>query len=330
MERLQKKCLMASLLTHGALVLALVFGAAFIKHEAPEPLQQSAVLQMITLPAELTDGMTQIGGGSPQSASVAPAPAAPVQPERQAEPEPAPVPPTPTPVVESPRPVVEPPTVKAVEPPPVPKPKELEKVKPAPKPKLEKVVETPKPKPAPAPEKKKIAVVLDTVVRKPDTAKDRQKEEQRQADERARQAADRQRQNVQTALKNLDRLGSTLSTGTTVDVASLGVGSGGWGGTGPTLVNYAQWVKEIYDRHWIVTDAVKSDDGIVKVEIVVQRNGDARGKILRGSGDATLDRTVQTALDRVKNIGYPFPDGAKDSSRTFIINFNVKSRRGAG
>lgn len=324
MERLQKKCLMASLLTHGALVLALVFGAAFIKPDAPEILPQSVPLQMITLPTELTDGMTKMGGGSPQPAASAPAPtAAPAQPQREPEPEPAPAPPTPAP--EPPRPVVVEP-VRAPEPPPVPKPEKLEKVKPVTKPEIKKTVEKLKP----APEKPKIKVNLEPVVMAKDTSRDRQKEEQRKADERAKRDADRQRQKIDTALKNIDRLGNTLSTGTTVDVASLGVGSGGWGGTGPTLVNYAQWVKEIYDRNWIVTDAVKSDDGIVKVEIVVKRNGDARGKILRGSGDATLDRTVQRALDSVRNIGYPFPDGAKDSSRTFIINFNVKSRRGAG
>ena len=323
MERLQKKCLMGSLLTHGALVLAMLFGAAFIKPDAPEILPPPVPLQMITLPAELTDGMTKMGGGSPQPVASAPAPAAPAQPQR--EPEPTPAPPTPAP--EPPRPVVVEP-VKVAEPPPVPKPKELEKVKPVtkPKPTPTKVVEKPKP----APEKPKIKVNLDPVVVAKDTWRERQKEDQRKADERAKRDLERQRQKIDTALKNLDRLGSSLSTGTTVDVASLGVGSGGWGGTGPTLVNYAQWVKEIYDRHWIVTDAVKSDDGIVKVEIVVQRNGDARGKILRGSGDATLDRTVQRALDSVRNIGYAFPKDAKDSSRTFIINFNVKSRRGAG
>ncbi len=325
MERLQKKCLMGSLLTHGALVLAMLFGAAFIKPDAPEILPQSVPLQMITLPAELTDGMTKMGGGSPQPAAAAPTPAAPAQPQRQPEPEPTPAPPTPAP--EPPRPVVVEP-VKVAEPPPVPKPEKLEKVKPVTKPEVKKIVE--KPKPAPAPEKPKIKVKLDTVVRTQNTSPDRQKEAQRQAAERAKRDADRQRQKIAAALNNIDRLGSSLSTGTTVDVASLGTGSGGWGGTGPTLVNYAQWVKEIYDRHWIVTDAVKSDDGIVKVEIVVQRNGDARGKILRGSGDATLDRTVQRALDSVRNIGYAFPKDAKDSSRTFIINFNVKSRRGAG
>lgn len=321
MGRLEKKCLMGSFLTHAALVGALLFGAAFIKPKAPEVPPQPNILHLIKLPDKLTDGLTQMGGGG----AATPPPPQPVQ-EQQA-PTPAPAAPEP-PVVEPepPRPApVEP--VRPVEPPPpVPQPKKLEPKKLEPK-----KVEPKKAEPKPAPPKPKIEVNLTPVRVKTDEAKKKREAELKAQQQAAKAAAEKQRQVMANLNKSLNRLENNLSESSTVSVSVQGPSSGsGWGGVGPTLVNYAQWVKEIYDRNWIVPDAVTSDYGIVRVEIVVQRNGDARGRIVKPSGDALLDRTVQGALDRVRNIGYPFPEGATEKSRTFTINFNLKSRRQAG
>jgi TonB family protein len=210
---------------------------------------------------------------------------------------------------------------------------------------------TPPPKKAPtkAPEPvkqepKKVVIKpnLAMVDRSKTTDADAKKKAAAAAAEKARAEANakaiRDARNRQTAVNNaigraFDNLNEGLSqSGGGLDFPTIGAGSGkGWGiGSGPTLMNYAQYVREIYDLHWIVTDAVQGDAGIVRVEVVVQRNGAARGKIIKPSGNTMLDRSVQAALDKVKNIGKPFPEGATDSSRTFIINFNLTSKRGLG
>jgi len=51
--------------------------------------------------------------------------------------------------------------------------------------------------------------------------------------------------------------------------------------------------------------------------------------IVTPSGDASVDASVQKTLDRVTFIA-PFPDGAKETERTYIINFNLKSKRMLG
>jgi hypothetical protein len=49
-------------------------------------------------------------------------------------------------------------------------------------------------------------------------------------------------------------------------------------------------------------------------------------KIIRKTGDAALDRSVQRALDHVKTIGKSFPSGSKDSQRTFTLDFTPRIR----
>jgi TonB family protein len=52
-------------------------------------------------------------------------------------------------------------------------------------------------------------------------------------------------------------------------------------------------------------------------------------RILNRSGDAQVDASVQRTLDRVTFVA-PFPDGATEKERTFIINFNLKAKRMLG
>jgi hypothetical protein len=42
-----------------------------------------------------------------------------------------------------------------------------------------------------------------------------------------------------------------------------------------------------------------------------------------------VDASVQRTLDRVKFIA-PFPEGATEKERTYIINFNLKAKRMLG
>jgi len=43
--------------------------------------------------------------------------------------------------------------------------------------------------------------------------------------------------------------------------------------------------------------------------------------------DSRLD--VERTLERVTTMGRPFPEGAKDKQRSYIIPFNMKTKRGA-
>jgi TonB family protein len=348
MERLQKKCMVGSLMTHCALVGVLSLAAAFTKNETFKPITQEKPLPSIpinVIPQELIDGLTHIGGGGGKPA------AAPKKEEPKQEPvaQPPPVASVSQPL---PEPTAPPKTEKPVETPKAEKPVEKPVVDPL------KLPEKPKKPIKRAPEKNKlkddgknetkpeskepkkpdtkVKVNLDAITRDNNENINRQKQlaaAQRLREERAEQAAAAQRERLSNTFSNigkgLDTLKSSLASGSVAIIEGTGPGSGG-PGSGQTFVNYAQWVKEIYDRNWTVSDSVIGDDGIVRVEIVVQRNGTARGKIIKSSGNAALDRTVKAAIDRVSNIGYPFPEGSTDNTRTFIINFNLSSKRQTG
>jgi TonB family protein len=339
MERLQKKCMLGSLMTHCALVGVLSL-AAFTSQPTFKPLTISETPP--NLPFEMikvTDGDTVIGGGGGRP------PAAPQK--KQEEPVPAPPQVAPAPVQAAPEPVPVPPPAKAekvVEPPraekpvntavvnefkPVDKPKKQTKSKPADKPKDKDDEKSTAKNDTKKPETKKVAVNLNATVRSNDVDVKRQQQLAQARQEReavaAAQRATAARQAVFANIgKNVDRLGSSLSDGG----VSIDLPPGP--GYGQTFMNYAQYVKEIYDRSWIVPDSVVANEGVVRVEIVVQRNGTARGRVLKSSGNATLDRSVQNALNSVSNIGHPFPEGSTDNTRTFIINFNLSSKRQAG
>jgi len=325
-------------MTHCALVGVLCL-AAFTSQptfkEITKDTPPMPPLTNIILPPELTDALTHIGGGGGKPA------AAPKKEEPKQEPvaQPPPVA-APQPV---PEPVTPPKLEKPVEVPKAEKPLDVTVVNPYKAP--EKRTKTPKPKPVAKPqddeveappkkitktnEPKKVAVSLNPVVRNSeDPAKAKKAAEALRQKELIAQQEQYQKlmkDKLATIGKNIDSLNNNLSSGGGVSI-DLPEGPG----IGKTFVNYAQWVKEIYDRNWTVSDSVIGDDGIVRVEIVVQRNGTARGKIIKSSGNAALDRTVKAAIDRVSNIGYPFPAGSTDNTRTFIINFNLSSKRQTG
>ena len=48
-------------------------------------------------------------------------------------------------------------------------------------------------------------------------------------------------------------------------------------------------------------------------------------KILSGCGDASIDGTVDATLKRIRKVP-PFPAGAKESTRTYIIGFNLLAK----
>jgi len=294
MNRLQKKCLIATTGFHLLLVLTILFGAAFFtSHSKPDETQVLSVI-----PANLIDAAFNSG-------------------VKNAQP-PAPTPPTPPQPVQQP-PTPQPPQPKAVVTPPTPPAPTLvqrvEKLFTPEPPKLSQDDLTPKEttgKPAP----KKIEVNLKPVTRNtpkvtPDTSDaDAAREAKRARDARLKAIA-----NAAHAIKE------NASSATTVEMPGTGSVS---------YANYASVVKSIYEQAWTPPDDTASDDAITKVSVTIGRDGTViSSRILNPSGDAQVDASVRRTLDRVTFVA-PFPDGAREKERTFIINFNLKAKRMLG
>jgi len=118
----------------------------------------------------------------------------------------------------------------------------------------------------------------------------------------------------QSALRNLK---SNLTPGTTIDMP---------GNSSVAYANYAAVVKSVYEQAWILPNDV-SDDANTKASVTIANDGTViSARIITPSGDAGLDASVQRTLERVKSIA-PFPEGATEKERTYIINFNPQVKR---
>jgi len=292
MNRVQKKCLIASLALHALLCAILLIGPAFlsVNHKGVD----QPTLEVI--PAKLVDSLFS-GGGNPK-----------------ANPPPA------QKVVEPPAPIQQ---VETRPSDPTPQPPQIQEQER--KPAVEKI--------KPAQEKPGIKVST-TVVRR---TSEKDKEEkarseaetkaQAEAKARAKAEADARRratQQLESRLNSaLESLSKNLSSGTTIE--PLGPG-------GEAYADYGQVVKSYYDQAWIDPEDVSEDAATVKVKVVIRRDGTViADPIQKRSGVPALDKSVQNALDRVRLRGLPpFPEGAKESQRIYIINFNLKAKRLVG
>ncbi len=225
-------------------------------------------------------------------------------------------PPPPTPMVKPPepqQPTPEPPKpeVKHVEP-----PKPVEPVEPPKDVKSPDAIE-PKPKPKPHP----IEVNLKPVVHKPTPTVDNSAEE-RKAAEAAEKETKRLAEAKARAFRNAARsIRENTSTSTTVDMP---------GDSTVAYANYASIVKSVYTQAWRPPDDAANDEANVKVSVTIANDGRViSARIIERSGDGGVDRSVQNTLDRVHDIA-PFPDGATEKERTYIINFNLKAKRMLG
>jgi protein TonB len=290
MNRLQKKCLIATTGFHLLLILVLVFGSAFfVTHPKQD---ESQVLDVI--PANLVDAAFSSGVKNAQ----APAPTPPQPPQQIEQPQPPePVqptsPPKPEPVKESP-----------------PEPEKPQKLSPDDLKPLEPAEKPTKPAP------KKIEVNLKPVVR--NTPKATTDTSQAEAASEAARDAKRRANAFARALTSISK---NASSATTVEMPGNGSVS---------YANYASVVKSIYDAAWTQPNDAASDTANVKVSVTIARDGTVvSSRIKDRSGDTELDASVQRALDRVTFVA-PFPDGAKENERTFVINFNLKAKRMLG
>ena len=138
----------------------------------------------------------------------------------------------------------------------------------------------------------------------------------------ARREAQKQRQQRLNAINNvISSIKENATSETTVEMPGTGSVS---------YANYALAVKSIYDRAWTAPSNITSDSVNTKVSVTISRDGKViSARIIERSGDSRVDASVQRALDRV-NFIRPFPDGAKETERTFIINFNPQAKQSIG
>ena len=186
-----------------------------------------------------------------------------------------------------------------------------------PAPALEKI-EPPKPAremaPAPAPVEKpdmnlprKIQISTQLVARtapKYSPASDNSQQQQRQA--RA----------IRSALRNLK---SNLTPGTVVDMP----GNSG----GAAYASYRDAIATVYYEAWTPPAEADNEEANTRVSVTIANDGTViTARIVTPSGDAKVDTSIQRTLERVTFIA-PFPRGAVEKERTYVINFNLKAKR---
>jgi protein TonB len=272
MDRLHKKCLVASFGTHAFLLLLLLFGSAFFV-SSKRPLDLPAIRMV---PSKVVDSALSGGGGDPKIApseekikgdTITPVPAAPQPPK---------------------------PAVKPVEKPAKAEPQKLALV----------------------PTVRRAAPVKPLKLTPVDTAPTEQTKSKPTDSSTAAQ-----KELAAKVGSTAQSLRSGFDHGTAVQISGPG---------GEAFANYAQWVKQVYEDAWIVSDDLDDLESTAKVSIVIARNGNViSARIERRSGNPVLDKSVQRTLDKVRFVR-PFPEGSTDTERTFIINFNLKAKRSIG
>ena len=291
-NRLQKKAFIASAGVHSLLVVILLVGPAFLTpKDKPEDAEP-----LKFIPWKTVDAMVS-GGGNPNARP----PAAVIKP----------------PEAERPTPI-----------PPAPPQREPEKAK-EPEP-IKDSVHEPKKEKADAEsfelsKKPKLPNVSTTVVKPRDNRKTIKRPATNDAqDAQERQVADARRRAVEAINRTAGSLRDDVSSTTTVDT------NYGPGGGGEAYANYGQVVRAIYEQMWTLPEGVDRDEAITKVKVTIASDGTVTAsQIIRGSGDATVDRSVQRTLERVRFVR-PFPEGSKDKERTYTINFSLKAKRMLG
>jgi protein TonB len=288
MNRLQKKCVIATAGFHLLLLLILFVGPAFfVEREKPD---DSPALEMVS--ATLVDSAST----GVRNAQPPPAPAVAVS---------QPTPPAPTPAII--KPVVTPPA-----PVPTPTPEKIETVKPT--------KETLKPEDLIPVDK---TPVQKTSVAKPQTPKVNLTLTMRTLPKNnsTPNKTTRTTDNSKVVNSALQALRHNLSSATEVEMP---------GNSSAAAANYAQVVKSYYEQAWMPPDDTASDDANIRVRVTIARDGTViSARVITPSGDASVDKSVRNTLERVQLLP-PFPDGSNDKERTYIINFNLKSKRMLG
>lgn len=293
MHRLQQKCFLASTGVHLLLMVVLLIGPAFLASKSKS--DNSPILDVI--PGKLIDAA--FSNGNPNARPPPPSPLAPPAPQI-AQPPPAPQPPK----VQTPEPAPEPEReVKPTKPDPEALETNNDHKRKKPEADLTPVVRKANPK--------KAAKTPNTTTSTDST----DSTEQRQADARKRAAS-----LIGATARNLL---NEVSPGVSFETPGNGAG-------GEAYASYDSAVRSIYWHAWAPPEDTASDAAITKATVTIASDGTVlSARILKPSGDKSVDNSVQRTLDRVTFIA-PFPEGAKDKQRTYTINFNLKAKRLSG
>jgi hypothetical protein len=142
-------------------------------------------------------------------------------------------------------------------------------------------------------------------------------------DKSEREAREKQKQ----LLRDIGSAANDLRENSSTEVKFKDYGPGGGG---IPYANFLAGVKTIYTRAWTVPDGVEDDEATTEVSVTIARDGTVlRSCIIRKSGNAAVDHSVQMTLDRVRR-AVPLPGDSKEDERTVTIGFNVKAKRGLG
>ncbi len=294
MDRTQKKCVLASFGVHTLLCVLMIVGPAFLRSK--EVVNEGPVLYFIAFKTTYDDAQ---GGGDPKAAMPT------------AEP-PKPAPPQPKPLEPKPEPVTKPepkPEVRRVEP-------EVQK-----EPAVKQLVNPDALEPI---EKKtKVRDVSTTLVTRKDNQAEKKKQAEQAAKAEAKRQADASKRMAETITEAANNLGSGLSPSTKIKL-------NGPGGGGIPYANFRNALKSFYDRAWILPGGVTDDHATTTATVLIARDGTVvNARITDFSRNSEVDRSVQTALDRVSKVS-PLPDTEEKDQREFTINFSVKSKKASG
>ncbi len=313
MTRLQKKCLVGSAFFHGLMVVVFLATAAF-RSRTTTTITEAQVLTLV--PTKILDRLES--GGQSAPAIVNPLPSPPAARPAPPSPQPQPAPPAPT--------RIQPPPAPPAPPRPQLQPSRSTPPKPAATTTARQPADTkPAPvNPIPRPGATRRGITVDLSQITPSTRGPSRSADAAAQERAAAQAANAKRiqQEVAAAFASLDS--SVHSKDNSVAVATL-PGEGG----GEAFASYDTAVKSAYYNAWSPELSARKT-AVSDVKIVVSRNGSiTSSEFVSKSGDPLLDRSVQRALDAVKQLP-PFPPGATDLERTFIIRFNPETLPSAG
>jgi TonB family protein len=260
MNRLQKKCFVASAGVHLLMALILFIGPGFISSRSKQ--DELPILNFV--PVKTVDELMS-GGGNPNAKPPAPAP---MQPPPQPQPQPQQA------LAQPPRPQPE----KIHEPDP---PKEIQPVK-----REEESFE-------PAKERKKIEISKTLVTRKKDSDPDKKAREEAQVRQEARAEADARRKLARQFGRAADRLGTEMSDATSVELP-------GPGGGGVPYANWRQAIKSLYSNAWVLPEGAEEEATTTASVTIARDGTVLSARITRRSGDTVADSSVQATLDRVR------------------------------
>jgi len=98
-------------------------------------------------------------------------------------------------------------------------------------------------------------------------------------------------------------------------------------GTGRfAMQNYFSLVLASYQRKWDLRGDSGARSGTAKTRITIHHSGRITSStIITFSGDARFDTAVQAVLNEITKVA-AFPKSARDTQRTYIINFNMSGK----